>query len=1516
MDIKPIRNALERSMISRIHRIGWLAGLVLCSMTARGQIADWVQYTSGNQITALAEKGNFLWVGTTNGLVKIDKTGLAASVFYNQANSTLPSNRITAIAVQSSDTVWIGTANAGLVRFNGTVFVAPPAGYTGGNVNAIAVTGDTVYVGTRSGLWECNSKTVDWLQHARGAENLPSDTVTALAVGESGRLWMGTDKGVAWYQGSFFPTNMGLTDLQITSIAVDLNGAPCVGTRTGGFARMIDVGGEWIVETVVNGLPSNTVQAVAVDAQFLRYAGTDAGLAVYTGNAWEITTTSITGFPGNNVTAVLNGADGTVWVGTNGGGLGKRLASGGWSKIATANSGLVEQKIIDVAVAGTGNVWTCANGSVASFNGSSWFVYTPATLGIQDIFTCIAADAAGNPWVGTEANGIFHHTGTAWESFNTDNVTGFPDNTIYDVAVAPNGDVWVGTYGGAARYSAGTWTAFSTTSTPGIPDNTVRNVEIGTDGSVWIADNSSYGPVKYTGTNWMEQNGASINLTPALFSVKHVTATGGPWVVTPYNGASLYNGTGWDGPFNASNTNSPSSNVRDIVQDLNSNPWFAFNNGIARFDKTGLIFNDIFNASNSGLPAGAVNAIAVGPDNRLWAATDSGLAVYSGIGIVAAPGILLKPATLPFGAVTVNQTATRTAVVKSTGTANLSITEVIVPAGYAIQNLPTAFPLTILPGDSISWSVQFTPTQTVTYGGPLVVFSNAVSTPDTILILGNGVAATGPVIRFNPPALSFENVIVGRTRSLSASMKNIGTANLIVSSVQHPAGFSQTNNYTFPITILPGDSIVGIIDFTPTQARVYSGYTVVVSNASTSPDSALLTGTGVPVSPLQGPGFEFSRSTLDFGDRVINQSSTYLSVMIRNTGIAALTVGSIQIVQNHAGGFVKSLPTTPAVVAAGDSIALRILFQPVEIASYSGSAIVISDAPSSPDTLILTGRGIQPPNLVMTRRDYAFGTFAVSQTGTLSRWVRNAGPGILTVDSMKIYQNSSGGFSIIGRTFPYSIPSIQARDSVQVSVQFTPNSVQTYAGELEIYSNNSTSPYVAFLGGSVSMQNLTLTDEDVHYHTGHYAMLAVPYDLQDKRLSTAFPDLEPYSQKKMRIYHWKTNDYIEYPFFPPADSLTFRPGVAYWITAKDSINLVLNNVRSTPLNSSGHFNIQLRPGWNMIGNPFPYSVAWNLVKSTLDTALIHKIRAPVVYNVMWQEYNIDPYYYNQQYLEPWRGYFVYNDTTVTVVIQVPPGIAIPNLAKHERVLLADEFILHVRATGLDTKWRSGGSSVGMLKTAVDDLDDEDYYEAPAIGEHLRLSILEARNRFAGNFKACSAEGAAWDFELASTGKSESVKIEFTPEKSLPDGFSIRLLDTDRECAIPVSDRIAELNMKGSGENSRLRLIVGTDAFIEKARNGISLVPYRLALFPCFPNPFNPETHIEYDLPEKGPVSLEIYDVTGRLVRTLVRAEQGTGSHAETWDGRDDEGGAVPSGVYLCRISAGDFAVSRKMILIR
>ncbi len=94
------------------------------------------------------------------------------------------------------------------------------------------------------------------------------------------------------------------------------------------------------------------------------------------------------------------------------------------------------------------------------------------------------------------------------------------------------------------------------------------------------------------------------------------------------------------------------------------------------------------------------------------------------------------------------------------------------------------------------------------------------------------------------------------------------------------------------------------------------------------------------------------------------------------------------------------------------------------------------------------------------------------------------------------------------------------------------------------------------------------------------------------------------------------------------------------------------------------------------------------------------------------------------------------------------------------------------------------------------------------------------------------------------------------------------------------------------------------------------IPERFVLHPCVPNPFNPSTTVRYQLAQSGEVRLAIYDVLGQKVRALVSGIQPAGHYSVRWDGRNEAGRPVSSGVYLFKLEAGAFSEARKALLLR
>jgi|GEM_PF-1715196 len=151
----------------------------------------------------------------------------------------------------------------------------------------------------------------------------------------------------------------------------------------------------------------------------------------------------------------------------------------------------------------------------------------------------------------------------------------------------------------------------------------------------------------------------------------------------------------------------------------------------------------------------------------------------------------------------------------------------------------------------------------------------------------------------------------------------------------------------------------------------------------------------------------------------------------------------------------------------------------------------------------------------------------------------------------------------------------------------------------------------------------------------------------------------------------------------------------------------------------------------------------------------------------------------------------------------------------------------------------------------------------------------------------------------------SIGIDNTP---LVDKFVFAIVDTGGG-----KDTMALRDYPPFDVDLLFRTVITGVAGIGEDKPGL---PTELALRDNYPDPFNPTTAIGFDIPTNGKVELVVYNLLGERVTTLVDDELKAGTYRVTWNGRDERGRNLPSGVYLYRLTAGDKQLSKKMVLIK
>ncbi len=192
-----------------------------------------------------------------------------------------------------------------------------------------------------------------------------------------------------------------------------------------------------------------------------------------------------------------------------------------------------------------------------------------------------------------------------------------------------------------------------------------------------------------------------------------------------------------------------------------------------------------------------------------------------------------------------------------------------------------------------------------------------------------------------------------------------------------------------------------------------------------------------------------------------------------------------------------------------------------------------------------------------------------------------------------------------------------------------------------------------------------------------------------------------------------------------------------------------------------------------------------------------------------------------------------------------------------------------------------------------------------------LGVLVDKSIFSFQFKFSANPGDLEFLGVSSDNSADNLTILANPEKNLVGGYSTQNLTDGVVCYLDFKI-LREIADETTVELTEVQL----NEEYALASKGTVATQKVYSLQQNNPNPFNPSTTIRYQIPKAGRVALRIYNSAGQLVKTLVEAEQQPNDYQIVWDGKNDNGEAVVSGVYFYRLESGDFGQTNKMVMLK
>lgn len=779
-----------------------------------------------------------------------------------------------------------------------------------------------------------------------------------------------------------------------------------------------------------------------------------------------------------------------------------------------------------------------------------------------------------------------------------------------------------------------------------------------------------------------------------------------------------------------------------------------------------------------------------------------------------------------------------------------------------------------------------------------------------------------PIIAAEPQFVRFDRVTVGDTAQALLTIRNSGSETLIVEQFEFQGTRAIRTNPPAPLPVAPGSHAEVFLYFEPVVPEVSrpgeAKTCIVHSNDPANPrpsidltvEAVALTGRAQALLP---------DSLAALGQPVVVQVTPANAVHIeRATLYAAPAAGDFQpfTMKKRPLDFIATIPGA-FVREAG----LRFYVQ------FENSRVTTTDPPGAPDSAYAVPVA-RPSRLQVTPQPTSRLDFLVGRDINVEIALE---PGAEFADGTLYYRQ---GGEIAFTTEPVLIDFLRGvTRAIIPAAAVGPRGLEFYA---KVYTSRD-SLFYPKLGPRAPDSIRTLAPsllEPAPHAGGRYRMVSLPLDFSADAARTLDvmlgdqPEFGPYDVTRWRAFRYLDGGNVERQAGDPRFDVV--PGRAFWLVSRTEHRVDTAPIAGLSVSTGVPFPLVLEPGWNQIANPFAFPVRWSRIAHSAA------IEAPLGFDPARGasgEYVPEP----AAVLQPFDGYFVFNSGAAAETLFVRPvDAAADTLPPAAPKRPSAEWSVEVAVQS--AKARDGGNRAVVDTGALDGLDPLDRRDPPMppapwvrAGFQVEGAGQDLHSRAANaapvllrtDARPPSAAGHAWTLDIGSSSAAEPLDVHARVDGTLPPGFALWILDPETGSVTPVDGsaaaagwvRATRILSHGPARAYTLRLLAGTPEWLNAARAAAVAPPRQVTLAPNAPNPFNATTRIRFGLPAAAHAGLEIFDARGRRVAVLADGPLDPGWHDRLWDGRDSGGRAVATGVYFCRLRAGNVSLSRRLVLV-
>jgi hypothetical protein len=827
---------------------------------------------------------------------------------------------------------------------------------------------------------------------------------------------------------------------------------------------------------------------------------------------------------------------------------------------------------------------------------------------------------------------------------------------------------------------------------------------------------------------------------------------------------------------------------------------------------------------------------------------------------------------------------------------------------------------------SPSGTVQWRPTAVGRDTAVITVSDSAVTVTDSIFFTVTGF----PALLSAAAELDFGTTVFGSRPVGTFTVRNTGRVPLILHRIPGlPNEQHFTSDVSVPLTIAPQTEKIISVTYTPQQIGAHtSGIAFTTNDPKRQYFGLLLKGTAISVSPVKrrllvdlthSPRIPLRDSIAGMTQLFSALNRSGIDVAFAETSFTPAGYDALLLVSPQKRFSEDERQRLRQFVAEGGLAVMA------ENATVEGNPFVLNELLS--DTLQPSGMTILSAAVIDSANNY----YGNPSAPMITSFADAKHPYLRGVDSLVFFRSAfiltdSAAAPFARATAPSLVPFVPGMTHSVIGLKKFGSGSIVVIGTTSLWQNAPTGEQqmplnIAAKDNFTFALNLFSVDEDYALAMPSktpnevYQLISIPLELKDVDiLSVLKANLGEINPLKWRLFGKFDPAADRYREFPSEGFTSFARGEAYWLITRGQFSLNFGSTTIVP--AQDYFPIRIGPGYSMIGNPFPYPVSWK------DSRIGDSVQT-----LLWRfDPSANKFAPESLSLAPFTGYFVKNLSQDSVTIYINPASVQPNKMGTEPKIAGREW--RVRIGAASGKASDDENYAGVAAGARDELDRYDVGEPPTTPtDFVRVRFTNQqwsrhKGSYASDIRPENSEGLYWEFDVTAAKGQSKIRLELDQTGILPHGFGLYLVDNVTERVIRFDRSISyEFTMRKGETRQQFRLVAGKQEFVEKNTNGIPLIAMTHELRQNYPNPFNPSTFIHYTIGHSGTVQLDIYNVIGQKVRALRNELQQIGTYNIEWDGKDDAGETVASGVYFYKITITNnneklFSQTKKMVLMK